>query len=408
MQAFVLRWVITGITFLGLLPAYGQEGVIILPGISRNQAVVTSISFESSRSELKLLGQRAFTLHGGFKLVDARDASYALRMEPIGPTSVQLIIKELVNGNGNGKIITTERLEGSDLNAAFLKACDRAVFEISGKPGFFSGKLAFIGKRRGVSEIYTSDIFFRSVRPLTADRALVTGPSWSPDGSQLLYTTYFKSGFPDIYLMDFKKGVRQPVASYKGTNTGGRFSPDGKSIAMVISGGADTEICVSDALGKGLKSLTRNKSLESGPSWSPDGKRLVYTSDARGKPQLYMMSATGGQSRRIPTQISGFCTEPTWNPSDSNLIAFTASVGGSFQVCIYDFKLGKTQIVTKVSGSAVEPTWLNDGRHLIFTHRSGARTTVTLLDTKTGQTHALHRAGFGSSSSASFVYPALR
>ena len=93
------------------------------------------------------------------------------------------------------------------------------------KKGFFAGKLAFVAKQEGISEIYTSDLLFTRVRALTSERSLLTGPRWSPDGSRLLYTTYFKTGFPDIYMIDLGTGRKSPIATYKGTNTGAVFMP---------------------------------------------------------------------------------------------------------------------------------------------------------------------------------------
>lgn len=399
----IVKCCLLGITCIfGVGPLTGQEGVIVLPSIIRNSEGVTALAVESSRTDLATIGKRAFNLHGAFRNTEAKQAAYVLQLEPSGSQAVYLKVRA---GGANGVVLLDERIAGEDSVVATLRACDRVVEFISGHPGFFGGKLAFIGKRSGVSEVYTSDILFRSVRPLTADKALVTGPSWSPNGKQLLYTTYYKTGFPDIYLMDLEAGVRRAIASYKGTNTGGRFSPNGQKIAMVVSGSGDTEICVSDANGKSLKRLTANKSLESGPSWSPDGQQLVFTSDARGKPQLYTLSAHGGQLKRLPTQVSRFCTEPAWNPVNADLIAFTASTSGRFQICIYDASLRKARFITTGTSSAVEPVWLNDGRHLIYTKKSAKGTSLVLLDTKSKKEQNLHRPAFGSSSSASFVYP---
>lgn len=381
------------------MPVSG-EGVIILPGIVRNTEGVTAIALEGSDPGMLARGRQVFGLHGGFRVVSGEQAAFIISIEAVGPATVE----SRVRPGAKAAVIWKSQVVGLDSGDAVLRALDRAVEFITAKPGFFAGKLAFVGKRGGVSEVYTSDLLFQSVQALTSDRALVTGPSWSPDGKRLLYTTYYKSGFPDLYLMDLEAGMRRGIASYKGTNTGGRFSPDGERIAMAISGSGDSEICVSDARGSNLQRLTRNKSLESGPSWSPDGLRLVFTSDMLGKPQLFTLPASGGKARRLPTQVSSFCTEPAWNPLEKDLIAFTAAVSGGFQIALYDARLGRARILTTVRGSAVEPTWLNDGRHLIFTQRQGGVTRLVLLDSKSGKVSNLHRAAFGSASSASFVY----
>lgn len=358
-----------------------------------------AIAVESSDAAIGTLARRAFGLHGAYVGAQPADAAFVIRLEPSGASSVQLTV-----GSGQPFVEQLSRnVAGSDRQNAVLRACDLVVEATLQSRGFFAGKLAFVGKQRGVSEIYTSDLLFSRVRPVTRDRALVTGPKWSPDGRQLLYTTYYNSGFPDIYKIDLSSGRRTPVATFKGTNSGAAFSPDGRRIAMALSGTGNSEIHVADANGRKPRRLTNNKSLEASPSWSPDGRRLVYTSDAPGKPQLFEISSSGGPPRRIPTNISSYCSEPVWNPLDDSLIAFTAAVRGGFQIALYDAKTRSSKILTQ-GPSSLEPAWLRDGRHLVFTQRQGGRTRLMLLDSETGKVSALHQPGFGDASSASFVY----
>jgi TolB protein len=172
---------------------------------------------------------------------------------------------------------------------------------------------------------------------------------------------------------------------------------------MTLSGTGNSELYVSDSRGQNARRLTTNKSLEASPSWSPDGRRLVYTSDAPGKPQLFEIASTGGPARRLPTNISSYCSEPVWNPVDDNLIAFTAAVSGGFQIALYNAKTRSSEILTG-GASSLEPAWMRDGRHLVFTQRNGGSTRLMLLDSVTKKVSALHQPGFGDASSASFVY----
>ena len=359
-----------------------------------------AIAVDSTDAALAKLARRAFALHGGYTVTTAAKSAYTFQIERASGSSVTLTI-----GSGQPAQEQLRRVvPGRDLQNATLRACDLAVEATLHVKGFFAGKLVFIGKQRGVSEVYTSDLLFNRVRPLTADRTLATGPSWSPDGSKLLYTTYYKTGFPDIYMIDLQSGRKIPVATYKGTNSGGEYSPNGRSIAMSLTSAGNAEIFVTESIDKKPRRLTTNKSLETSPTWSPDGRRLAFTSDARGKPQIYEMSANGGPMRRIPTNVSSYCSEPTWNPIKENLIAFTAAVSGGFQIALYDFKTRSSQILTTVSQSAVEPTWMNDGRHLVFTQRQNGRMRLMLLDTETKKVSSLHVPDFGDASSASFAY----
>ena len=376
------------------------SNTIELETLIRNDEGKLAIAVDSSDPNISKLARRAFSLHGGIIVAEeAVDALFLVKIEPAGDSSVLLTL-------GSGQPYTEQlrrTVSGRDLQNAVLRACDIVVKATLQSEGFFAGRLAFVCKQNGFSELYTSDLLFTRISPLTADRALIAGPKWSPDGRSLLFTSYFKSGFPDIYRIDVDSRRKTPIATFKGLNSGGTFSPDCCQIAMSLSGTGNSEIYVSDSRGKNIRRLTTNKCLEASPSWSPDGRRLVYTSDAPGKPQLYEISSSGGPTRRIPTNISSYCSEPAWNPVDENLIALTVAVRGGFQIALYDAKKRSSEILTR-GPSSLEPTWLRDGRHLVFTQRKGSIIRLMLLDTKTKEVRALHAPSFGEASMATYVY----
>ena len=366
-----------------------REGVKPLP-----------VSIASNDVGILQIAQRAFELHGGYRLAAPAQAVFSFRIEQVEAASVLL---KIYSGKPAQEQFRSN-VDGRDLRHAILRACDQAVEATLHTKGFFAGKLAFVCKQNGVSEIYASDMLFNRVRVLTADRSAVASPDWSPDGKKLLYMTYHKSGFPDIYMLDLSSRRKEPIAAYGGTNASPAFSPDGRRIAMALSGSGNSEIVVADAMGQNGRPITRKKSIETSPSWSPDGRSIVLESDMLGRPQLYEIPAKGGSMRRIPTNISGYCSEPAWNPVDKNLIAFTAAVRDGFQIAVYDRQSRRSEILTSVSGFAVEPEWLSDGRHLIFTQKQRGSERLMVLDSKTKSISALHSPDLGKTSSAAFVY----
>jgi len=107
--------------------------------------------------------------------------------------------------------------------------------------------------------------------------------------------------------------------------------------------------------------LTRTRGVESGPTWSPDGSEIIYSSDEGRSPQLYRISASGGTGRLISTG-HGYCTEPNWSP-DGKKVAFNVRTGGEFQIAVLDLANGGTR--TLATGQ--DPVWGPDSQHLIFT-----------------------------------------
>lgn len=356
-----------------------------------------TIAIQATDPMVDALAKRAFQLHGAFQLV-ASNADVTLQLRTSGNDTV-LFGAQTGRTSFNGTATGKNKLEATAM------ACDDVVERLLGIPGFFAGKLAIVAERSGKKVIFVGDLFFQEMRPYTSPKADSLSPNLSPNGTKLLYTTYVTSGFPDIYEMTLASARATPFATYKGTNTGATYSPDGSRVAMILSSSGNAELYVSRANGSSPKRLTNNRSLEANPTWSPDGRNIVFTSDQRGKPQLYGMAATGGGMKRLPTNISGYCSEPAWNPRNAQLIAFTAATGGGFQLALYNTSTGQTSWLTAGGGDAVEPAWMNDGRHLLYTARNGGKTQVMILDTESKRAFPIHSQRFGNSSQANFVMP---
>jgi TolB protein len=357
---------------------------------------VMSVKVTASTPELDSLARRAFGAHGAYRLVTG-DAAYSFNFSQVGPTQVRV---EIMRGSA-GVPVLSETVEGTSARNALLRAADVAVVHTSKQGrGFFAGRLAFVSERGAGMEIMTSDLFGGEVEGWPGVSKQILSPRWSPDGRQLIFTSY-RNGFPDIYILD--RATRSPrlLISVQGTNTGGRFSPDGGRIAMVLSGEGNSEIYVSNAQGRGISRLTRNPMVKAGPCWSPDGTRLVFTSEPG--PQLYVMSAAVGTApQRIASNLSRYCAEPDWCRWDASKIAFTAAVGRGYQIAVYDFSTGRAETVSQAPLDAIEPCWLADGRHLIYTAREANQRRLMLLDTETKRATPISPMALDKCSQASY------
>ncbi|MBI3884296.1 MAG: PD40 domain-containing protein [Opitutae bacterium] len=357
------------------------------------------LAVRSSSPELQNLALTAFNVHGRFRLV-ASGAAYTVTFAPAGPTQVSVAVTK----GSAGAAVLSETVAGTSLRHALLKAADLAVTKMSGLRGFFAGKLTFVGETTGKTEIYTSDLFFGNVLRWTSDGKQLIGPHWSPDGTRIVFTSY-RTSFPDIYVLDLQSRQRNVLASFKGTNSGGRFSPDGSRVAMVLSGEGNPEIYVGTAQGRQIRRLTNDQAVEASPVWSPDGSRLAFVSDAAGGPQLYVMSAHGGAMTRLKTDISRYCAEPDWSKGDPNKIVFTAGVNKGYQTAVFDFTTNSARIVSHAPTDSIEPAWLGDGRHVVVTFRAANTRSLWVLDTESGKATRLSPASFGPASNASYLAP---
>lgn len=382
---------------LSALRAFAQfDAGVVEVVIDPNKS--TAVTVTASSPELQSLALQAFNAHSAFRVV-ASGGTYAIKFAAAGGNQVNVTVSR-----GSGAPVLSQTAAGSSARQALLRAADLAAQKLTGRPGWFAGRIVFVSERNGQKMLVTGDLFFGELQNHPVGRQEILGPRWAPDGSRIIFTSY-RTGFPDIYVLDLQTRQLAHFASFKGTNSGGRFSPDGTRAAMVLSGEGNPEIYVGTAEGKQIRRLTRNQSVEASPAWSPDSARLVFTSDQSGGPQLYVLPAAGGTMTRLATNISKYCAEPDWSAADPSKIVFTAGVGRGYQVAVFDFGSGQSKIVSKAPTDAIEPVWLADGRHVLCTFRGANTRRLHIVDTETGRAVALSPTAFGPAGNASYLPP---
>lgn len=375
------------------LPTITTEG--------KDDSRVLKVQIEAGNLQVKQLAMQAFHVHGYYKVVRNKP-DFIFKIDVQSGSANVMIVSPVTGAVKRQDTITAVP---NDWIKTTLRACDRIVLLTSGKPGFFAGELLSVGNKTGKNEVYRSDLFFQNVVRLTNHNSNTLGPAWAPDGTSLLYTSYYKSGFPDIFKIDLIKSQILPFATFKGTNTGAVFSPSGNNVAMILTSSGNPELYISDSNGKGLVRITSNRSLESAPDWSPDGKRLVISSNKPGKPQLFtVFPRAKSHMSVIRTNVSSYCAEPSWNQANSDLIAFTVAIRGGFQIAVYNFATRQSEILTQGNSDSIEPIWLNDGRHILFTRRDASSKQLCILDTESKSIVPLHDKKFGNFSQADFIY----
>jgi TolB protein len=379
------------------LLAQRQIGNVVVEADNKTLPVRVS----ANTPELNALALQAFGAHGRYHVV-ASGYAYDIRFSQVAPTQVRVDL-----ARGLGETVGSVVVSGTSARNALLRAADVAVEKTNGLGlrGFFASRLAWVGKATGHDEIYTSDLFFGEAKQITHDRSITFTPRWSPDGSKIIYTSYYHSGSPDIFQIDLANAyTRTTFVSFRGSNSGARFSPDGREVAMVLSGEGPTEIYVSNAQGHQVSRRTRADSNKASPCWSPDGSRLVFTS-GNPSPQLYVMAAAGGPMQRLTYGFSSECSEPDWSRANPNLIAFTMRSGGNYQIAEYDFSSHESHQVSRAAFDAMGASWLPDGRHLVYTASSASTSRLCILDTETGNSRPISPASFGQAERASVWSP---
>jgi Tol biopolymer transport system component len=203
-------------------------------------------------------------------------------------------------------------------------------------PQGLTGTLVFQSDREGRTKIYSLNLASGEVKPLTRGEAhRDENPRWSPDGARIV----FKSN----------------RAHYSGN------PPE--------QGTADYDLYTMNADGSDVRRLTTDPANEHDPSWAPDGKSIVYSSDKDSRGDLYRLWLADGRVERLTRHFVGRAIMPTVSP-DGSRVAFAAQSMRAgqfwlFQVHILDLtSKGTTPLAA--SGGACWPAWMPDSSGLAY------------------------------------------
>ena len=228
-------------------------------------------------------------------------------------------------------------------------------------------RITFLSEESGseIGDVWVVNADGRGERNLTGgDQGVKDGrPAWSPDGREIAFVSYRNGG--GIFVMNRDGGrIRRLTRVLVWDPT---WSPDGRKIAVAGNNsatGSDARIGVVNAQGGPIRwltrtgfevsepdwsrtgeiafigrtgwrdetlevfamsgdgrqrhRLTRNRSSDAGPAWSPDGREIVFHSENG----LSIMKADGGETRRLTRDSDDY--SPAWSP-DGRCIAFVRS-----------------------------------------------------------------------------------
>jgi tol-pal system beta propeller repeat protein TolB len=285
---------------------------------------------------------------------------------------------------------------GRERRFAIHAVADEIERWLTGTRGIAATKIAYIDGTK--LKIVDSDGANERTLP-TVGAAL--SPSWHPSGRYIVYVDADDRG-TRIAQFDLRTmRTRLLAASSRGLNITPVYTKDGKSIVWAMGGDAPAELMLASAAGtdSSPKPFVGRTGFETtSPSFSPDGKQIVFMSPRPLTPQLYTMNVDGTGLRLLTPVVVGkrsYRTGADWSPN-GDLIAFQQQ-SGDFQVWVIGVKNRVMRQLTN-EGENEDPSWAPDGRHLAITRRLGeigAPRSIWILDERTGRLRQLTQNGDG-------------
>ncbi len=226
----------------------------------------------------------------------------------------------------------------------------------------------------------------------------------SPDGQTIVFDM-----LGDIYSMSINGGAAEPLRTGVAWEVQPRFSPDGSQILFTSDAGGADNVWVMQSDGTDAKQVTKESfRLVNNGIWTPDGQYVIarkhFTSGrSLGAGEMWMFHISGGQGVQLTKRKNDQqdVNEPSLSP-DGRYLYFSEDVypGGYFQynknpnsqiyvIKRYDRERGDLRTFLSGPGGAFRPEASPDGKKLAFLKRIRTKTVLCIYDLETGMEHAL-------------------
>jgi len=238
---------------------------------------------------------------------------------------------------------------------------------------WLAGAALFVGviwlwNARGAAKRSAIGTLPTATPPVMAVRTpLVVGPA-------LGYIVYQAKDQPDadweIWVMRGDGTDPKRLTTSPADDTCPTWSADGKSIVFVSERDGNKEIYIMKADGTQQVNLTHDSAEDWTPACSPDGTSIAFSSYRDGNWEIYVMGVDGSNPKRL-THSNGADLAPSWSP-DSKRIAFSSNRDGNWEIYVMDRDGKGVQRLTADQATDFNPAWSPDGTTIAFeSYRDG-------------------------------------
>ncbi len=258
------------------------------------------------------------------------------------------------------------------MRSAAHRAADMIYEKLTGIKGVFGTKVAYVtAKDRPDGRLFSlvvSDQDGENEYTIMESKDPIMSPAWSPDSRQLAYVS-FEGSKSSIFVQTLRSGNRFQVSNKPGINGAPAFSPDGRKLVITLGGlNGNPDIYVLDVRTRQTTRLTRHRAIDTEGTWSPDGKYIYFTSDRAGGPQVYRISANGGDPERITFEGS-YNARPRLSP-DGTRLAMVHNDRGSYRIAVMDIER-RDLLVLSTGRQDESPSFAPNSDSLIYATRQG-------------------------------------
>jgi TolB protein len=244
------------------------------------------------------------------------------------------------------------RLEVADADGEGMQIAVRSnepIISPSWSPD--GGKVAYVSFEQRKPVVYVQDLVTGGRKVISNEKGSNSAPTWSPDGSRLA-VTLSKDGHSQVYGVNADGSGLRRLSNSNGIDTEPQFSADGQTIYFTSDRSGGPQVYKMSASGGNATRVTFNGSYNISPRVSSDGKTLAWVSQRDGGFSLYAMDLGSGQEQRLAEGA----TEPSFSPN-GKYIMYATKGGGRTGLAVVSVDGRVKQRLTTQAGNIREPNW---------------------------------------------------
>jgi Tol biopolymer transport system component len=235
------------------------------------------------------------------------------------------------------------------------------------------------------TDLFVADADGTNARPLVPHAENDYNASFSADGQWVVFTSH-RNGSADLYRVRPDGTGLERLTDDPAFDDQAALSPDGNQLVFVSNRGGHANLWLLDLATRKVSRVTEHDTGDFRPAWSPDGRWIAFSTDRDStKPksrsgfgtihstEIYLIRPDGSGLRRL-TRAQAFSGSPTWSPDGKRLVFYEAQLAevskigspqrlrGTTQIATLDIATGERNVLTSGDGEKWSPRWVTEDR----------------------------------------------
>jgi TolB protein len=357
-------------------PFYPQvKGLIVGPGAERSPVAVSPLknlgpSEDKSRLSEGIADTIVYDLNlsGWFRILDR--SAYIEPPQKSGITLGSFDFKNWSTIGAEGLVKGGFTVQGDELTV------ELRLFDV------YQGK-QIVGKRyvgkvkdfRRIAHKFADEIIFQ----FTGVQGIFN--------TRIAYVSTAASGLKEIYIAHLDGSEKVQVTDSRTLNLSPSWSPDGRSLLYTSYKDGGANLYLRELNSEKETRLSASTGLNLGGKWSPDGQVIAVSLEKGGNTDIYLLDRAGKVTQRL-TEDPSIDVSPAWSP-DGRRLAFVSDRSGGPQIYIMEVSSRKVRRITYSGSYNTAPDWSPKGDRIAYIGRVGGRFDIFTIGVEGGDPQQL-------------------